>query len=98
MRWSNLEPIIQSEVSQRASLIAQLIKNPPAMQETLVRFLGWEDPLEKGWLPTPLFLGFLCGSAGKESTGNVGDLGSKSERDRQISYINAYIWNLERWC
>ena len=31
-----------------ASLIAQLVKNPPAMQETLVRFLGWEDPLEKG--------------------------------------------------
>ena len=31
----------------RASLIAQLVKNPPAM-ETLVQFLGWEDPLEKG--------------------------------------------------
>ena len=31
----------------RASLIAQLVKNPPAMQETLVRFLGREDPLEK---------------------------------------------------
>ena len=31
-----------------ASLIAQLVKNPPAMQETLVWFLGWEDPLEKG--------------------------------------------------
>ena len=30
-----------------ASLIAQLVKNPPAMQETLVRFLGREDPLEK---------------------------------------------------
>ena len=30
-----------------ASLIAQLIKNPPAMQETPVRSLGWEDPLEK---------------------------------------------------
>ena len=29
------------------SLIAQLVKNPPAMQETLVRFLGQEDPLEK---------------------------------------------------
>ena len=29
------------------SLIAQLVKNPSAMQETLVRFLGWEDPLEK---------------------------------------------------
>ena len=32
----------------RASLIAQLVKNPLAMQETPVRFLGWEDPLEKG--------------------------------------------------
>ena len=31
-----------------ASLIAQLVKNPPAMQEYLVRFLGQEDPLEKG--------------------------------------------------
>ena len=31
-----------------ASLISQLVKNPPAIQETLVRFLGWEDPLEKG--------------------------------------------------
>ena len=31
-----------------ASLVAQLTKNPPAMQETLVRFLGWEDTLEKG--------------------------------------------------
>ena len=27
--------------------MAQLVKNLPAMQETLVRFLGWEDPLEK---------------------------------------------------
>ena len=32
----------------RASLIAQVVKNPPAMQETPVQFLGWEDPLEKG--------------------------------------------------
>ena len=31
----------------RASLVAQLVKNPPAMQETLVQFLGREDPLEK---------------------------------------------------
>jgi len=31
----------------RASLIAQLVKNLPAMQETWVQFLGQEDPLEK---------------------------------------------------
>ena len=31
-----------------SSMIVQLVKNLPAMQETLVRFLGWEDRLEKG--------------------------------------------------
>ena len=31
-----------------ASLLAQLVKNPPAMQETWVHSPGWEDPLEKG--------------------------------------------------
>ena len=30
-----------------ASLVAQLVKNPPAMPETWVRSLGWDDPLEK---------------------------------------------------
>ena len=33
----------------RASLIAQSVKNLPAMQETQVRFLGWEDPLRRKW-------------------------------------------------
>ena len=31
-----------------ASLVAQMVKNPSAMQETWVRSLGWEDPLEEG--------------------------------------------------
>ena len=31
-----------------ASLVGQLVKNPPAMHETWVQSLGWEDPLEKG--------------------------------------------------
>ena len=30
------------------SLVAQTVKNPPAMQETWVQSLGWEDPLEEG--------------------------------------------------
>ena len=30
-----------------ASLVAQMVKNPPAMWETWVQFLGWEDPLEE---------------------------------------------------
>ena len=60
----------------QASLIAQLVKNPPAMQETLVQFMGQEDPLGRDRLPTLVFLGFPCGSAGKESSCNAGDLGS----------------------
>ena len=40
-----------------ASLMAQSVKNLPAMQETWVRSLGWEDPLEeRTWQPTPVFL------------------------------------------
>ena len=36
------------EVYPRTSLVAQMVKNPPSMQDTLVGFLGQEDPLEKG--------------------------------------------------
>ena len=42
------EMAIYSSILAWASLIAQLVKNLPAMQETPVRFLGWEDPLEEG--------------------------------------------------
>ena len=36
-------------------LLAQLVKNPPAMWEIWVRSLGLEDPLEKGKVPAPVF-------------------------------------------
>ena len=36
------------EESPQASLVAQMVKNLPAMKETRVQSLGWEDPLEKG--------------------------------------------------
>ena len=38
---------MNDDADSRVSLIAQLIKNPPAMQETLFQFLGREDSLEK---------------------------------------------------
>ena len=37
-----------SPYKDRTSLVAQTVKNPPALQETQVLSLGWEDPLEKG--------------------------------------------------
>ena len=63
------------------SLVVQLIKNPPAIQETLVPFLSQEDPLEKDRLPTPVFLGFPGGSAGREYACNAGDLVSLGWED-----------------
>ena len=36
--------------------MAQMLKNLPATQETQVQSLGWEDFLEKVWLPTPVLL------------------------------------------
>ena len=42
-----LRKYIPSKMTLRASLLAQSVKNPPAMQETQARFLGPEDPLEK---------------------------------------------------
>ena len=57
-----------------ASLVAQLVKNLPAMQKTPVQFLGTEIPWRRDRLPTPVFLGFPSGSDCKEITCNVGDL------------------------
>ena len=75
--WTQLSDL---KKKKKASPIAQLVKNPSAMQETLVQFLDWELNSWIRWrrdrLPTQVFLGFPCGSAGKESTCNAGDLGS----------------------
>ena len=68
------QPLIKTWFSV-CSLIAQSVKHLPAMQETLVQFLDWEDP-------TPVFLGFPYGSAGKENACNAGDLGSVPELGR----------------
>ena len=57
-------------------MVAQLVKNLPAKQETPVWFLGLEDLLEKRQVTHSSILGFPCGSAGKESTCSVVDLGS----------------------
>ena len=50
--WVLINPIVLilllSGTVAGASLIAQLVKNLPAMEDTPVRFLGWEDMLEKG--------------------------------------------------
>ena len=56
--------------------MTQMVKNLPAIRET--GFDPWVGKIcwTRDRLPTPVFLGFPCGSAGKESACNVGDLGS----------------------
>ena len=50
-------PYLAYGICVRAFLVAELVKNPPAMQETLVQFLGQEDPLEKGEVTHSSILG-----------------------------------------
>ena len=45
-----------------ASLMAQMVRNPPAMWKTWVQTLGWEVPWRRAWQSTPVFLpGESCG-------------------------------------
>ena len=74
----------------KASQVAQLVKNPPAMWEAPLRSLGREDPLRRDRLPTPVFLGFPGGSDSKESTCNAGDLGSIPGLGRSPGEGNGY--------
>ena len=63
---------------------------PPAMPETpvdsWVRKIHWR----RDRLPTPVFLGFPCGSVGKESAYNAADLGSVPQLERSPGEGNGY--------
>ena len=58
--------------------VAQLVKNPPAMQETWVRSLGWEDLWRREWQPTPVFLPEE--SPRTEESGGLQSMGSQRVR------------------
>ena len=53
--WVVKIPRVGNSSPLRASLVVQLVKNLPAMWETWVRSLGWEDPRRRERLPTPVF-------------------------------------------
>ena len=60
----------------QASLIVQLVKNRLQCRRPRFNSWVWKTSWKRDRLPTPIFLGFPCGSAGKESACSVGDLGS----------------------
>ena len=59
----------------RASLVAQVVKNLPAMQETRVQSLGWEDPLEKEMATHSSILGWRI--PWTEQPGGLQSIGSQ---------------------
>ena len=71
-------------------LVAQMVKNLPAMWETLVRSLDWEDALKKGMTPTPVFLpGEFHGQ--KSLAGYSPWAGKELEMTEQIS-LHFTLW------
>ena len=64
-----------SSLHPRASLVAQVVKNAPAVQETLVQILGWEDPLEAGMATHSSILAWRI--PWTEESGQLQSMGSK---------------------
>ena len=72
--WTNYSVLYVS----RASLVAQMVKNLPAMQETQVQSLGWEDPLEEGMATHSSILAWRF--PGTEEPGGLQSMGSPRVR------------------
>ena len=69
----------------RASLVAQLVKNLPVMQETWVQSLGWEEPWRREWQPTPVFL--PGESHGQRSLVGYSPWGPKESDTTEVTYL-----------
>ena len=63
-----------------------MVKNPPAMQETGVQCLGWEDPLEKGMAPNSSIL--VCKIPWTEQAGGLQSMGSQRVRQDWVTNIS----------
>ena len=80
----------------RTSLVAQLVKNPPAVQETLVLFLGQEDPFEEGITTHSSILAW--GIPEREEPGGLPSMGSHRVRqDWSDLAAAAKVYMLKSW-
>ena len=73
-----------------SSLVALMVKNPPAMQETRVRSLGQEDPLEKGMATHSSILAWRI--PWTEETGRLLFMGSQRVRHDQATNVFTFMW------
>ena len=81
-----------------ASLVARLVKNLPAMQETLVQFLGWDDPVEKGQATHSKMFVLLWWLKWLRIRLHVGDLGflgwDDPLRESMATHSNILTWRI----
>ena len=75
-----------SDFSHRASLVARMVKNLPAVRETWGWSLGWEDPWRSAWQPTPVF---LSGDSWTEGPGGLPSMGLQRAR---------WLWMTKHYC
>ena len=80
-RDGNTEPLYL------ASLVAQLVKNPPAVRESWVRSLGWEDPLEKGKATHSRILAWRI-------PWSIQSMGSQRVRHKWATFTFTFSWLL----
>ena len=75
--------------------VAQLVKNPPTMQEIPVWFLIWEVPLKKGQATLSSIIGLPCGSYSKESPylGSIPGLGRSPEKE-MATHSSIRAWRI----
>ena len=77
-------------MEKRASRVIQTVKNLPAMQETWVRYLGWEDPLEKGRATHSSILAWR--TPWTEEPGRLQSMGSpRVGHDRDFHTLNQFL-------
>ena len=78
-----------SAIHIRAFLVAQLVKNPPAMRETRARSLGWEDPLEKGLATHSSILAWRIPRT--EEPGGLQSMGLQRVRHDWATFIHIHV-------
>ena len=72
----------------RASLVAQMVKNPPVMKETWVQSLGWEDPLENGMATHSSTLAWRIPRT--EEPGGLQSMGSQRDTTERLTHTHDF--------
>ena len=81
----------------KASMVTQMIKNPPAVQETWVQSLGQDNPCRRKWQPTPVFLPGK--SHGQRSQAGYGPWGHKRVRHNiATKRLRVYMYTFVYLC